>query len=64
MKDDVRRRLATLQSEHEAGTRMLAELEAKRQSLSATLLRIEGAMAVLRELLDAPGAPPGGAGEG
>ena len=44
--------------------KMLAELDAKRQTLTSTLLRIEGAMQVLRELLpdagehDEPATPP------
>jgi len=51
MKDILEQRLTSLQSEHEAGQKMLAELDAKRQSITATLLRIEGAMQVLRELI-------------
>jgi hypothetical protein len=45
-------RLAALQAEYEAGQKMLAELDGKRTSLANTLLRIEGAMQVLRELLE------------
>ena len=52
MKDQIRERLAQLQSERDAGEKMLAEIDAKRQNLTATLLRIDGAMQVLRELLD------------
>ena len=53
-------RLKTLQSEYDAGQKMLAELDAKRANLTSTLLRIEGAMQVLRELLqgDAGGETP------
>ncbi|NOK17266.1 hypothetical protein [Corallococcus carmarthensis] len=51
MKDAIEQRLASLQSEYEAGQKMLAELEAKRSQLTTTLLRIEGAMQVLREVL-------------
>lgn len=54
-------RLATLQSEYEAGQKMLAELDTKRQNLTTTLLRIEGAMQVIRELLaqeDSGGSAP------
>lgn len=64
MKDLLQQRMDTLRSEYEAGQKMLADLDSKRQSLSTTLLRIEGAMQVLRELLaqqeageGAPAAP-------
>lgn len=59
MKDTIEQRLATLQAEHEAGQKMLAELDAKRAQLVQTLLRIEGAAQVLRELLN--GEQPGAA---
>jgi predicted nuclease with TOPRIM domain len=51
MKDTLEQRLNTLKSEHETGQKMLAELDAKRAQLTTTLLRIEGAMQVLQELL-------------
>jgi hypothetical protein len=51
MRDTLRERLRTLESEHETGQKMLADLDEKRQNLTKTLLRIEGAMEVLRELL-------------
>lgn len=51
MKDTIQQRLATLREEHEAGQKMLAELDAKRMQLVQTMLRIEGAMQVLKELL-------------
>ena len=47
-------RLETLRHEYEAGKRMLAELDAKRANLTTTLLRIEGAIEVLQELVSAP----------
>jgi predicted nuclease with TOPRIM domain len=50
--DRLRERLSSLQSEYEAGQKMLAELDAKRASITGTLLRIEGAIQVLRELLN------------
>lgn len=56
MSNRVEERLAELQREYEAGQKMLAELDAKRQGLQTTLLRIEGAMQVLRELLAQPEA--------
>ncbi|WP_437275940.1 hypothetical protein WME90_32455 [Sorangium sp. So ce375] len=60
MKQDIESRLQELQKEYEAGQKMLAELDAKKQAITATLLRIEGAMQVLRDLL-APQAPSDGA---
>ncbi|WP_164013168.1 hypothetical protein [Pyxidicoccus trucidator] len=51
MKDSLEKRLATLDAEHEAGQKMLAELDAKRMQLVQTMLRIEGARQVLKELL-------------
>jgi hypothetical protein len=46
-------RLAQLRAEHEAGQKMLAELDAKRQEIRDTLLRISGAIQVLDELAQA-----------
>lgn len=48
-------RLEALQQEYASGERLLAELDQKRQNLTSTLLRIEGAMTVLRELIAAEG---------
>lgn len=48
--DKLTERLACLKSEHAAGQKMLADLDQRRASLSATLLRIEGAIQVLAEL--------------
>ncbi|MBZ4402179.1 hypothetical protein OWM54_40840 [Myxococcus sp. MISCRS1] len=53
MKSQIEKRLADLKAEHEAGQKMLAELDAKRTGLVQTMLRIEGAMQVLQELLPA-----------
>lgn len=44
-------RLGQLRAEHEAGQKMLAELDAKRQEIRDTLLRISGAIQVLEEEL-------------
>jgi septal ring factor EnvC (AmiA/AmiB activator) len=57
MKTLIDERLKQLQNEYDAGQKMLAELDQKRQTLTTTLLRIEGAMQVLRELTEAEGAP-------
>ncbi|MFP2927659.1 hypothetical protein ACLESO_21180 [Pyxidicoccus sp. 3LG] len=51
MKNALEQRLNALKSEHEAGQKMLAELDAKRAQLTTTLLRIEGAIQVLQEVL-------------
>ncbi|APR88328.1 hypothetical protein A7982_13677 [Minicystis rosea] len=53
----LQQRLTTLKSEHETGQKMLAELDAKRANLTQTLLRIEGAIQVLRELTDTAREP-------
>ena len=52
----IQDRLKGLQTELETGQKMLAELDAKRQTLTHTLLRIEGAMQVLQELIESDGA--------
>jgi predicted nuclease with TOPRIM domain len=49
MKEQLIGRLEKLKSEFESGRKMLAELDAKRQSLEQTLLRISGAIQVLEE---------------
>ncbi len=54
MNTEITTRLSTLEREHESGRKMLAELDEKRASLMQTMLRIEGAMQVLRELKEAP----------
>jgi hypothetical protein len=63
MKTTAEQRLSTLHSEYEAGRKMMAELDEKRATLSQTLLRIEGAIQVLKELLASEGAGPPPAGE-
>ena len=64
--DVLKQRLAALESEYEAGQKMLANLDEKRENVKNTLLRIQGAMQLLRELLSqeegepaAGGTPPG-----
>ncbi len=51
MNDQIETRLAQLQQEFELGQRRLGELEVQQVQLRETLLRIDGAMQVLRELL-------------
>jgi hypothetical protein len=50
MREQIADRLKSLQAEYEAGQKMLAEFDARRASLTSTLLRIEGAIQVLKEL--------------
>ncbi len=53
MKAQLEQRLQSLKAEYEAGRKMLAELDAKRENLNVTLLRISGAIQVLEEELGA-----------
>jgi predicted nuclease with TOPRIM domain len=53
MRERLERRLAALTAEYEVGQHKLAELETKQAALRDTLLRIYGAMTVLREELEA-----------
>lgn len=48
----LKERLGSLQSEYEAGQQMLADLDAKRNNLTTKLLQIQGAMMVLKELIE------------
>jgi hypothetical protein len=52
----LRRRLTELEQEFQDGQQMLAGLEARAQALRETMLRLSGAITVLREELDASGA--------
>jgi len=56
MNEQIEKRLHTLEEEYQNGRRMLAELEAKESGLRSSLLRISGAIQVLREFL--PEKPP------
>ena len=51
MRKQLEQRLTQLKSEFEAGQKMLAELETKKNEIQATVLRISGAIQVLEELL-------------
>lgn len=53
MQEQLEKRVTELEAEYRAGQEMLAELEAKRADLQQTLLRISGAIQVLKELLGA-----------
>jgi prefoldin subunit 5 len=61
MNTQLATRLAELRAEYEAGQKMLAELDAKRQEVRDTMLRISGAIQVLEELAQAQGSPAEGA---
>jgi len=51
MRKYLEQRLTQLKAEFEAGQKMLAELETKKNEIQATVLRISGAIQVLEELL-------------
>ncbi|MGH3922012.1 MAG: hypothetical protein ACREX8_01510 [Gammaproteobacteria bacterium] len=61
MQEQLEKRVTELEAEYRAGQEMLTELEAKRADLQQTLLRISGAVQVLKELL---GAEREGASDG
>ena len=50
MNNTIQARLEELRTEHRNGQRLLADLDGRRDSLRATLLRIGGAIQVLEEL--------------
>ena len=64
MIEELRERLDQLQQEYVAGEAQLGELVRREGELRETMLRISGAIQVLRELIDAgdrrpaPSAPP------
>lgn len=51
MSEQLEGRLKALESEFETGKKMLAEVEAREAALRSTLLRISGAIQVLREFV-------------
>jgi hypothetical protein len=58
---DIRTRLAQLEAEQQSGEALLKQLAAEEQRVRDSLLRISGAIQVLRELLagaEGQGAPP------
>ncbi len=52
-------RLKGLKSEFEAGQKIVAELDIKRNNLQNTMLQISGAIQVLEELLSKTAETPG-----
>lgn len=57
MTQKIEDRIKELKAELENGQSMLANLDAKRASLQSTMLRIEGAIQVLQEMLDNEAGP-------
>ena len=51
MKEQLEQRLKELEAEFESGQQMMADLETKQSSLRESLLRISGAIQVLKEEL-------------
>jgi predicted nuclease with TOPRIM domain len=51
MNDQLEERLKTLEAEFENGKKMLADLEAREAALRSSMLRISGAIQVLREFV-------------
>lgn len=51
MKEQFEERLKGLKSEFEAGKKLVAELDLKRNNLQNTMLQLSGAIQVLEELL-------------
>jgi predicted nuclease with TOPRIM domain len=54
MREQMEKRVEELDAEYRSGQEMLAQVETRRAELQQTLLRISGALQVLRELLDEP----------
>jgi hypothetical protein len=57
MNEQIEKRLKALEEEYQSGRRMLAELEAKEAAVKGSLLRISGAIQVLREFVPQEVAP-------
>lgn len=56
MKENLQKRLEELKKEFESGQQMLAELDAKKENLRNTLLRISGAIQVIQEQVGSGGS--------
>lgn len=57
MKEQLEKRLAALEAQFEHGMKVLRDLEAQEATLKETLLRISGAVEVLREELNSANRP-------
>ena len=55
MKEQIEGRLNELRREYDEGQRVLADLQARQNSLHETLLRIAGAIMVLEEMIQEAG---------
>lgn len=55
MREQIEARLTELRGEYEEGQRMLADLQARQNSLHETLLRIAGAIMVMEEMIQQAG---------
>ena len=51
MKEQIKERIEQLKAEYESGQKMLADLETQESNLRTTMLRISGAIQVLKKLL-------------
>ncbi|HUI40217.1 MAG TPA: hypothetical protein VLY86_04765 [Methanothrix sp.] len=58
MRSQLEKRLSELKKEFEEGQKMLSEVEARRENLRQSLLRISGAIQVLEEELAKKEAKP------
>ena len=62
MREQLEKRLDELKAEYDQGEKMLSDLDARREQVRQTLLRISGAVQILEELLkeegDAAEKPP------
>jgi hypothetical protein len=56
VRDQLQARLAELEAEFEIGERRWHEVELQQTRLRETLMRMSGAIQVLREILDGPGS--------
>lgn len=56
MREQLEKRLDELKTEYEQGEKMLSDLDARREQVRQTLLRISGAVQILEELLKEEGA--------
>jgi hypothetical protein len=59
MREQLEQRVRELKAEQHKGHQMLAELEGREAELRQTLLRINGAIQVLEEMLAGPAVPNG-----
>lgn len=54
----LQEKLQALRAEYDTGQKMLAELDAKRASVTSMLLQLQGAITVLKELTEPAVAAP------